>query len=103
MSEGANIISDNKIEILYAGALKEQLHGAIGEWDVILLARYPDRRAFYEMAKSNEYQAIHHLREEALEKAVLWSSDPLLPFRTQTTEFSGGQWLSMPEDVLPNY
>jgi uncharacterized protein (DUF1330 family) len=40
-------------------------------WDLVLLVEYPTRRAFLEMIQSPEYQAIAHLRTEALERGEL--------------------------------
>ena len=40
-------------------------------WDAVLLVRYPTRRAFSAMVADPDYQAITHLRTEALEAAVL--------------------------------
>lgn len=42
-----------------------------GEWDLVLLVEYPTRQAFLEMIGSAEYQAIGHLRTEALEEGEL--------------------------------
>lgn len=42
-----------------------------GEWDLVLLVEYPTRQAFLDMVGSNEYQAIGHLRTEALEEGEL--------------------------------
>jgi uncharacterized protein (DUF1330 family) len=42
-----------------------------GRWDSILLVEYPTRQAFLEMIASAEYQAIGHLRTEALEHGEL--------------------------------
>jgi uncharacterized protein (DUF1330 family) len=80
-------------EIIYAGSFKERFQGDIGDWDAMLLARYPNRRMFYEMHRSEEYLAFSHLREDALEDGVLWASEALLPYRTQSIEFEGGDWL----------
>jgi uncharacterized protein (DUF1330 family) len=55
-----------------------------GEWDLILLVEYPTRRAFLEMIGSAEYQAIAHLRTEALEEGELHplgAAPELLPTR----------------------
>ena len=87
--------SSSGIELLYAGALKEQIQGDIGNWDIVLLARYPNRRACYEMFRSETYQQFHHLAEEALERRVLWPSEPVLPYKTQTVDFQGGEWLAL--------
>jgi uncharacterized protein (DUF1330 family) len=40
-------------------------------WDSVLLVEYPTRQAFLEMIGSAEYQAIGHLRTEALERGEL--------------------------------
>lgn len=45
----------------------------IGEWDpdLVFVVEYPSREAFDRFVSSEEYQAIRHLREEALEKSLL--------------------------------
>ena len=40
-------------------------------WDMVLLVEYPSRRAFLEMIGSDAYQAIAHLRTEALTRGEL--------------------------------
>ena len=40
-------------------------------WDSVLLVEYPTRQAFLDMIASAEYQAIGHLRTEALEHGEL--------------------------------
>jgi uncharacterized protein (DUF1330 family) len=45
-------------------------------WDMVLLVEYPTRQAFLEMIGSEEYQAIAHLRTEALERGELHPLDP---------------------------
>lgn len=42
-----------------------------GAWDLVLLVEYPTRQAFLEMVGSDDYQAIAHLRSEALEEGEL--------------------------------
>ncbi len=86
---------DGGPEVIYAGSLKEQVQGDIGDWDAVLLARYPSRRVFYGMLRSDEYQALSHLREDALDNGVLWPSEPVLPYKSQTVEFEGGEWLEL--------
>jgi uncharacterized protein (DUF1330 family) len=44
-------------------------------WDLVLLVEYPTRRAFVEMIQSTEYQAIGHLRTEALARGELHPLD----------------------------
>ena len=42
-----------------------------GRWDSVLLVEYPTGQAFLEMVASPEYQAIAHLRTEALAEGEL--------------------------------
>ena len=83
---------DSGIELIYGGELKEQIQGDIGEWDAMLVVRYPSRRHVYEMFRSEKYQAINPLAEAALEKRVLWPSEPVLPYKTNSVNFEGGEW-----------
>ncbi|HEY1285082.1 MAG TPA: DUF1330 domain-containing protein [Solirubrobacterales bacterium] len=45
-------------------------------WDMVALVEYPSRQAFLDMVGSEEYQAIAHLRTEALAKGELHPMDP---------------------------
>lgn len=58
--------------------LAESAPALIGEgsWDLVVLVEYPTRQAFLEMIGSAEYQAIGHLRTEALSKGELHPMDP---------------------------
>jgi uncharacterized protein (DUF1330 family) len=47
-----------------------------GGWDLVVLVEYPTRAAFQEMIGSPEYQAIAHLRTEALVKGELHPMEP---------------------------
>lgn len=47
-----------------------------GRWDSVLLVEYPTRQAFLDMLASAEYQAIGHLRTEALEHGELHPLSP---------------------------
>lgn len=47
-----------------------------GSWDLVVLVEYPTRQAFLDMIGSAEYQAIGHLRTEALAKGELHPMDP---------------------------
>lgn len=63
--------------ILYAGDVDGVL---IGEgdgpgWDAIVIVRYPNRAAFLEMVSDPGYQAIGHLRTEALRDSRLIPTD----------------------------
>ena len=79
-------------EVLYCGKLMEKVQGDAGDWDVVLLVRYPNRKFFYDMLRSDEYQSFSHYREDALSNGVLQPSEALMPYRTQTIEFDGGDW-----------
>ena len=59
-------------EVVYFGAAREALVAAENQaWDAVLLVRYPSRAAFMAMVMNPGYQAITHLRSEALAEAVL--------------------------------
>lgn len=45
-------------------------------WDLVVLVEYPSRQAFLDMIGSAEYQAIGHLRTEALARSELHPMDP---------------------------
>lgn len=81
-------------EIIYAGDLKEQVQGDIGDWDAIALVRYPHRRMFYDMHRAKEYQSFSHPRENSLDKGVLWISEANMPYKTQSIEFEGGNFFT---------
>jgi uncharacterized protein (DUF1330 family) len=66
-------------ELVYLGDCSTTLVAPDGhEWDLLLLARYPSRRAFAAMVANPEYQKITHLRTEALSAAVLQATLPRL-------------------------
>ena len=37
--------------------------------------------------------------EASLEKRVLWPSEPVLPYKTQTVEFDGGEWMRLLQNI----
>ena len=45
------------------------------DWDVVALVSYPTRGAFLEMIGSPDYQAITHMRTEALRRGALVPMD----------------------------
>jgi uncharacterized protein (DUF1330 family) len=61
--------------VLFAGQASAALIGP-SRWDLVALVQYPTRRAFLDMIGSAEYQAIAHLRGEALERTELHPLDP---------------------------
>ncbi|MDA0821184.1 MAG: hypothetical protein O3C28_02015 [Proteobacteria bacterium] len=47
------------------------------------------------MFRSAQYQALSPLHEAALDNAIFWPSELILPYKTQTVEFEGGEWLGL--------
>ena len=62
--------------VLFAGQVSQSIIGHDGDWDAIAIVEYPSRKAFLEMATSAEYQAIHHFRDEGLERTELYALNP---------------------------
>jgi uncharacterized protein (DUF1330 family) len=60
--------------LIFQGAAAPVVLGG-DSWDLVLLVEYPTRRAFLDMVGSPEYQAIAHLRTEALERGELHPLD----------------------------
>ncbi len=67
------------IQLVYFGTAGRPLQAPDGPaWDAVALVRYPSRTAFAAMIRSPEYQAIEHLRAEALADTVLQPTDALV-------------------------
>jgi len=62
-------------EVLYFGMANELLYGS-ETWDAVLLVKYPSRKAFLKMATDPDYLKAHEYRVHALERAVLYATDP---------------------------
>ena len=63
-------------QVLYAGECVDPLLAAPGQaWDGIVVMRYPNRAAYVSMHRDPKYQAIAHLRREALREAMLLPMD----------------------------
>lgn len=60
--------------LVFMGAPAPPLLGD-GAWDLVVLVEYPTRQAFLDMTGSPEYQAIAHLRTEALVRGELHPMD----------------------------
>ncbi|MBJ7518326.1 MAG: DUF1330 domain-containing protein [Solirubrobacteraceae bacterium] len=64
-------------EMIYVGDASTSLVAPDGwDWDVLLVVRYPSRRAFCDMVADEEYQEITGLRTGAVEEAVLQATVP---------------------------
>ncbi|MBM0230400.1 DUF1330 domain-containing protein [Micromonospora sp. STR1_7] len=67
-------------EVIYAGAGGRALVAKDGQaWDVVLLVRYPSRKAFCAMVADPAYQQVTRLRTVALQEAVLQPTVPWSP------------------------
>jgi len=56
---------------LYTARGGRSLLGGDRVWDLVILVQYPSRAAFLEMVGSPEYEAIAHLRTEAITASEL--------------------------------
>jgi len=63
-------------KLIFLSEPRELLSGR-QEWDLLMLVRYPSRKAFIEMAGNPDYLKIHRYREAALEDAVLYATDEI--------------------------
>lgn len=66
-------------EVVFSGLGGKALIGSEQDWDLVLLVRYPSRATFLEMIASPEYQAIAHLRTDALASSELRPLDAAPP------------------------
>ncbi len=71
----APILEDVGGRPIFTGTGANALIGGDRTWDLVLLVRYPSRAAFLEMIGSPAYQAIAHLRTEALAYSELHPLD----------------------------
>lgn len=62
-------------KVIYFGKPKELLQGT-EDWDLLMLVQYPSRKAFLKMANDPGYLKAHENREEGVERAVLYATDP---------------------------
>jgi uncharacterized protein (DUF1330 family) len=62
-------------QVIYFGKPKELLNGT-EQWDLLMLVQYPSRKAFLKMTKNPDYLKAHKLREQGVERAVLYATDP---------------------------
>ncbi len=65
-------------KLVYFGKPKELLNGT-EQWDLLMLIQYPSRKAFLKMANNPDYLKVHKWREEGVERAVLYATDPAKP------------------------
>src|SRR5271155_2909094 len=73
----AKILEKIGARVLFAGQVAQSVIGIDGDWDAIAIVEYPSRKVFLEMGMSAEYQAIHHFRDEGLERTELYGINPM--------------------------
>jgi uncharacterized protein (DUF1330 family) len=74
IKEAGRFIEEVGGKLLLLSKPKELLNGT-QTWDLLMLVKYPSRKAFLTMVNNPEYLKIHRFREEALEDAVLYATD----------------------------
>ena len=63
-------------QLLYAGECVDPLLAAPGQaWDAIVVVRYPNRATYAKLHEDPRYQAIEHLRREALRDVMILPMD----------------------------
>ncbi len=76
IKESAPFVESVGAKVLYFGKANELLQGT-EDWDILMLVQYPSRKAFLKMANNPDYIKVHEYREKALERAVLYATDPV--------------------------
>lgn len=76
MKEAGKFVEGVGGKVLYLGKPDELLNGD-ETWDLLMLVQYPSRRAFLSMANNPDYLKTHRFREEGVERAVLYATDPI--------------------------
>ena len=67
-AEVINLVEKYGGEFLFAGTVNRLMLGEVDEmWDSIAIAKYPNRKAMFEMTMDPEYQKIHVHRDAGLE------------------------------------
>ena len=74
----AKLAQPKGVKILYIGNAAEMMVGN-ETWDRVALVEYPSRKVFLEVIQSPAYAEIAPDRLNALERAVLYATDPLIP------------------------
>lgn len=76
MAAVAPLVAGVGARLVFSGKPAELLTGS-EDWDLMVLVEYPKRASLLAMGGSKEYQAIAHLRHDALERTVLYAMDPV--------------------------
>lgn len=76
IKESGPFVQNVGAKVLYFGKAEELLNGS-ETWDIVMLVQYPSRKAFLQMANDPDYLKAHAWREKALDRAVLYATDPI--------------------------
>ncbi len=76
IAESGPFVEGVGAKVIYFGKANELLNGT-ESWDIVMLVQYPSRKAFLEMANNPDYIKVHQNREDGLERAVLYATDPV--------------------------
>ena len=68
------IIEEVGGRVAYAGRVDQILVGETGDWDMIVLVEYPNRKAFLQMVSRPDYLQASEHREAGLEQTVLMAT-----------------------------
>jgi uncharacterized protein (DUF1330 family) len=69
------ILAQVGAQVLYGGECTQPLLATAGNWDAVVLVRYPSRAAYLMMLAQPGYQEIAPLRRAALREAALFPMD----------------------------
>lgn len=75
LKEASSFAEGVGAKMVYFGKPEELLNGT-EQWDLLMLVQYPSRKAFLKMANNPDYLKVHKWREEGVERAVLYATDP---------------------------
>ncbi|MEE9913091.1 MAG: DUF1330 domain-containing protein [Deltaproteobacteria bacterium] len=76
LKESSPFGADVGATVDYFGIPKELLNGT-EDWDLLMLIRYPSRKAFLELINNPGYLKTHEWRAKGVERAVLYATDPV--------------------------
>lgn len=74
IKEAGPYIQKAGAEVLYFGKMNERLTGE-EDWDIMMMVKYPSRKAFLDMINDPGYIKAHEYRDNAIVRAVLYASD----------------------------
>lgn len=76
MAETAPFTAEVGATVEYLGIPGELLTGK-EDWDLLMMVRYPSRKAFLDLISNPGYLKVHEWRVKGVERAVLYPTDPV--------------------------